>query len=224
MEVRVASGSCADRWPFGHGWAVLPLLALIALLCPGCGPRQSPRLDLLLDVSASTQATRDGADSPLAVVLQAVQRLQSRRPQVVVWQFAQEVSIVYGNRPQQTTDLVPVLRQYGRQTAAGRGTHPARALAALTASWATASEQAFGVVLLTDGESADPAALRRAVAGLAAEPRLRAAWLVGLQPRLRVATERTFAPLGARLLVSSADAVDARSKAVEFARRVREGL
>lgn len=140
---------------------------------------------------------------------------------LTVWTFSQRADKIYDGRPGEAHDLLQMEKAVIAAREPRPGTSPVEVLKAMKQAAAGSGKPVF-VVMLWDGDDLDAAATKAAVSELVAVPSVRCVWVTGVpnDPGLRRHVERTFEPLGARLIVSGTfDAQDALDR---FRARVGE--
>lgn len=160
---------------------------------------------IAVDVSGSTEAFRDKLMGLIDVLIAGI---FPRDAQVDLWVFAQHAAEVYSGDPKRARDLWPVLDKHLADSAQGVGTYPGPLLEELLAEVRSQPSRNHVIVIAWDGENnGDDIALL--VQQLAAEPQLRAVWVVGVissvddpNRNLRSRVKREFAALGQRVIVS----------------------
>lgn len=169
----------------------------------------------LTDVSASNGTTHRKTE--FNALLGVVDRVLPFRTPLHIWQF-DRFARKYGDfSPRSSRDLWRAEDAVCGYRSATVQTRPSKAIREMlpAARQSGRNGKRILVFLAWDGGAEGDADLPAAVRDLAAVPNLRAVWLVGVKDTdgLRSATERIFAPLGDRLVVSGeldiADGFDA---------------
>lgn len=124
--------------------------------------------------------------------------------QVSLCTFGHSVAKCYSGLPTSSNELWTPISDACKSSSDGWGTYPSLFLreALVEARAAKRDKQDVIILVVTDGEDADPDATRAAVAELAAMPNVRAVWIAGVNDDFRLDTERRYGALGARLIVT----------------------
>jgi hypothetical protein len=214
-------------------WAILALLVVGAalagyffLVAPVAQP---PKFSLLVDFDVSESQNQRERKRLSAVLDSTVDMVLPTRSRVVIWAFDHDPLKVYSGRPASARDLWTVQDEiFTASLGSQPGTYPSRVLEQNLeeAQKAVQRGERIAVMLLWDGDNADPEATKKAAEELAALPNLKALWVVGVQiesgQALRSQVERIFASLGDRLIVSGR--YDVRDGQADFRQKVIEGL
>jgi hypothetical protein len=194
-------------------WAVLAALGLIvgcigAYLLWSSRQKAPPKIALLVGVDTSGSLTTDGRQHLFGVFDDTVD--QAIPPQTSISMWAYDVNAhKFAERSDwhKSRDLWALEDEVIRQHTDSRGTYPSVVLEKIVseAQIAGVAHRNCAVMMLTDGEDADPHNTDRYIAELAAMPNVKAIWLEGVKSDngFRSELERRFKPvLGDRLVIT----------------------
>jgi len=120
---------------------------------------------------------------------------------VSIWRFDTRAHEVYDGRPTKPQDLWLTQDQKLKPPTNGKGTYPDKVLRQLIKDLPRREEQRLALVMLWDGENTG-GSLAELAKQLAADQRLCAVWLVGIDSQFRARVKDEFQAFGRRLIVS----------------------
>lgn len=194
-------------------WAVLAALGLIL----GCiavymfwSSRQkpAPKIKLLVGVDTSGSLATDARQHLFGVFDDAVDQVIPQQTSISMWAYNVNAhKFVERSDWHKSRDLWPLEDEVIKQHTNVPGTYPSVALQQMVteAQVAGAANRNCALMLLTDGEDADPHNTDRYIGELAAMPNVKAVWIEGVRSDngFRSQLERRFkSVLGDRLVIT----------------------
>ncbi len=175
---------------------------VVGVLCPliltGCGDSTACQVYIAVDGSGSTDQTRQRYFGLMDALMTEALPIGAR---VNLWRFDTTAREVYSGTPSKPQDLWGTQDGEWVYSTNQPGTRPDKLLRQLLADLPRREEQRLALVMLWDGENTGKA-LTQDVAQLAADRRLRAVWLVGVDSQFRTLVKSEFQSFGRRLVVS----------------------
>jgi hypothetical protein len=205
-------------------WAVLAALGLIlacvaAYLIWNVRQKPLPKIDLIVAVDTSGSLQTEGRKRLFGVFDDTVDQVLAQGTPIRMYGYDVNAhAFAEKDKWHKSRDLWDLEDEVIKQHTNTQGTYPSVVLQKIVneAQLAATANRRCAVMMLTDGEDADPRSTDRYVAELAALPNVKALWIEGVKSDngFRSELERRFRPvLGNRLVLSGDhDAQDAMGR------------
>ena len=194
-------------------WAVLAAIGLI-LGCVGAylfwtsRQKPPPKVDLMVAVDTSGSVDTEGRKHLFGVFDDMVDRVLPPQTSISMWAYNVNAH-KFAERSDwhKSRDLWPLEDEVIKQHTNVQGTFPSVVLQKIVADAQVAgiANRNCAVMMLTDGEDADPGSTDRCMSELAAMPNVKAIWLAGVKSDngFRSELERRFkSVMGGRLVIT----------------------
>jgi len=205
-------------------WAVLAALGLIlacvaAYLIWNARQKPLPKIDLIVAVDTSGSVETDGRKRLFGVFDDTVDQVLAQGTPISMYAYDVNAhKFAERDKWHKSRDLWDLEDDVIKQHTTAQGTYPSVVLQKIVtdAELAATAKRRCAIMMLTDGEDADPHSTDRYIAELAALPNVKAVWIEGVKSDngFRSELERRFKPvLGSKLVLSGDhDAQDAMSR------------